>query len=105
MNQANVPETNWRSAIAQGAAVWMALIVGFAVLPAGHPLLDGIAASTLLGAPLLPVALFMDLRQARRASNCPPTIGVYFSNLLADVADSIVNRTAFGTGRVALYVC
>lgn len=40
MNQANVPETNWRSAIAQGVAIWMALIVGFVVLPAGHPLLS-----------------------------------------------------------------
>lgn len=58
MNQASVPETNWRSAIAQGVMIWMALIVGFVVIPTGHPLLVGIAASTPLGAPLLPVALF-----------------------------------------------
>lgn len=59
----------------------------------------------ILGAPLLPAALWADLRQTRRVSQCPPTTAEYSQNVLADMLSSVLNRTALGTERAALFDC
>ena len=99
------PATNWRPIIAEGAAIWIALLFGFILLPAGHPLVVGIALSTVLGGPLLPIALWADLRQTQTMSNCPPSLSEYWQNISNDVVGSLLNRTALGTKRASLFDC
>jgi hypothetical protein len=99
------PATNWRPVIAQGIAIWLAILIGLVYVPSSHPAAVGIVLSMILGAPLLPVALVADLRQARHVSECPPTTGEYFQNVLTDMTSSVFNRTALGTERTALFDC
>ncbi len=96
---------NWRPVIAQGIAVWVAIAVALGFLPSSHPATIGIALSMVLGAPLLPISLWADLRQTRNASECPPTTGEYLENVCCDMIDSVSNRTALGAQRAMLYDC
>lgn len=85
--------------------MWVVILIGLVYIPPDHPAAIGIALSMTLGAPLLPVALWADLRQTRRVSECPPATGAYLQNVLADILSSILNRTALGTERTALFNC
>lgn len=85
--------------------MWLVILMGVGYLPAGHPAAIGIVLSIVLGAPLLPLALWADLRQARDVSNCPPTTREYLQNVSSDMKNSIVNHTTLGTEQVALFDC
>ena len=99
------PAATWRPTIVEGIAIWVATLFGFILLPAGHPLVIGIALSTVLGGPLFPIALLADLRQTQTMSNCPPTLSEYSRNISTDILDSLLNQTALGTTRASLFNC
>lgn len=99
------PAANWRPTIVEGIVIWITILFGFVFLPAGHPLVIGIALSTVLGGPLLPIALWADLRQTQTVSNCPPTLGEYSRNISTDMLGSLLNQTALGTKRASLFDC
>ncbi len=53
--------------------------------PTGHPFQLGVTLSGLFAAPLLPVALWCDYRQAREFGTCDPGLQAYLSNLIRDI--------------------
>lgn len=101
----HLPATNWRPAIAEGISIWIAILGMFVFLPPSQPLSIAIALATILGGPLLPLALLADFRQAWTMSNCPPTPDEYLWNIAADIRSSFLGRTVLGTHRSVLFDC
>jgi len=95
------PTHNWRPTAVHGAALWLLLAVA-AALPLGGPLTLGIAAVAVLAAPVLPVALYCDYRQARAYNKCSPGITAYAGNLWHDLVTTVREREPLGSARVRM---
>ncbi|MDS0280885.1 hypothetical protein [Haloarcula onubensis] len=92
------PGHNWRPTVVQGALLW--LVVGTAwLLPLAGPLSLGTAAVSVFVAPVLPVALCCDYRQARANGECGAGVGAYLRNLAADVLTTVRDREPLGSAR------
>ncbi|RDZ62666.1 hypothetical protein C5B90_16005 [Haloferax sp. Atlit-12N] len=59
----------WRPTVRQGIALWALITVGWAVVPADHPLQIAVAVSGVYASLLLPTALYFDFRERRSESN------------------------------------
>jgi len=92
------PTHNWRPTVVHGAALWLLLSVA-AALPLGGPLSLGIAALAVLAAPMFPVSLYCDYRQARARGECEPGVAAYARNLWRDVVTTVARRTPLGSER------
>lgn len=80
------------------------LAVGTPV-PTGHPLSLGVSLVTVFAAPILPVALFFDYRQARRVGTCDPGPVAYFHNLAWDVRTLLTRGDPLGSARRQFDTC
>jgi len=95
------PTHNWRPTVVHGAVLWLLLGVA-ATLARGGALTLGIAAVAVLAAPVFPVALYCDYRQARTRGECEPGIVAYARNLGRDVLTTIFHQTPLGSDRQLL---
>lgn len=101
----DLPAHNWRHTVSYGLVFWAAVAAAWLLVPAGHPLQLGVVLSGLFAAPLLPVALCCDYRQARRIGACEPDVRAYLSNLGRDIATAIAGRRALGEERREFLQC
>lgn len=92
------PTHNWRPTVVQGAALWLLLAVALAA-PLGGALELGVALAGLFIAPVLPVALCCDYRQARRYGECSPGVVPYLENLGVDLATTLTRDEPLGSAR------
>ncbi|WP_276270768.1 hypothetical protein [Haloarcula litorea] len=99
------PTHNWRPTVVHGAAALALLGVAALAVPAGHPLSVGVGVAAVLVAPTLPVALYCDYRQARRAGTCDPGPAAYLRNLARDVRGTVAGESALGSARRAFARC
>lgn len=82
-----------------GLVFWAVVLGAWVAVPAGHPFQLGVALSGLFAAPLLPVALCCDYRQAREFGTCDPGVRAYLANLATDLATAITGRRPLGDER------
>ncbi|MBV0903621.1 hypothetical protein [Haloarcula salina] len=94
-----LPTHNWRHTVVYGLVFWAVVIGAWIAVPAGHPFQLGVALSGLFAAPLLPVALCCDYRQARQFGTCEPGVRAYLANLATDLATALAGRRALGDER------
>ncbi|MFK5605036.1 hypothetical protein [Haloferax volcanii] len=68
--QSRSARTNrWCPTIRQGIALWAIIAVGWAVIPADHPMQIAVAISGVYASLLLPTALYFDYRERRAESS------------------------------------
>ncbi|GCF14270.1 hypothetical protein Harman_22050 [Haloarcula mannanilytica] len=84
---------------------WAAVAAAWLVVPAGHPFQLGVTLSGLFAAPLLPVALCCDYRQARHIGTCDPGPRAYLSNLARDIKTAVTGQSALGDQRREFLRC
>ena len=94
-----LPAHNWRHTVVYGLVFWAVVLGAWVAVPAGHPFQLGVALSGLFAAPLLPVALCCDYRQAREFGTCDPGVRAYLANLATDLATAITGRRPLGDER------
>jgi len=100
-----LPAHNWRHTVVYGVVSWTVVTAAWLAVPAGHPFQLGITLSGLFAAPLLPVALCCDYRQARRVGACDPGIRAYLSNLVRDIKTAVTGQSALGDQRREFIRC
>ena len=100
-----LPAHNWRHTVVYGAVFWTVVATAWLAVPAGHPFQLGVTLSGLFAAPLLPVALWCDYRQARRVGTCDPGVRAYLSNLRRDITTAAIGRSALGDQRREFLRC
>jgi hypothetical protein len=96
---------NWRAIICQGLVFWIVVFAGFLGFPPGHPLQLGVAIATIYVAPLVPIGLYLDVRQAHRTSGCRLTVRTYARNLARDFANCFRRNVSLGDARRDLVAC
>jgi len=84
--------------VVQGAVLWLLLAVALAA-PLGGVLDRAVTLLGLFVAPVLPVALYFDSRQARAYGECSPGLGPYLRNLRADLATTLTRGEPLGSAR------
>ncbi|WP_324663386.1 hypothetical protein [Haloarcula sediminis] len=92
------PAHDWRPTVVHGAAAWLLVGLAAAVVQSG-PVALGVTVAGVFVAPVLPVALYCDYRQARAAGSCDPGIAAYCRNLGRDVLTTLLAREPLGSGR------
>lgn len=100
-----LPANNWRAIICQGLALWVVVFAGFLGLPPRHPLQFGVAIATIYVVPLVPISLYLDVRQAHRTSGCQLTVRTYARNLACDFANCVRRDGSLGDARRDLAAC
>ncbi|MBX0297132.1 hypothetical protein [Haloarcula nitratireducens] len=93
------PSHNWRPTVVHGALLWALLLAVGAPAPTGHPLSLGVSLVAVFAAPVLPVALFFDYRQARRVGTCDSGLVAYLGNLAWDVRTLFTRGDPLGSAR------
>ncbi|POG54367.1 hypothetical protein [Haloferax marisrubri] len=84
--QARAARTDrWRPTVRQGIALWALIAVGWAVVPADHPLQIAVAVSGVYASLLLPTALYFDYRERRPESSA----GRAVSETASELADRV----------------
>lgn len=92
------PTHNWRPTVVHGAAAWLLVGLAATVVQSG-PLALGVTVAGVFVAPVLPVALYCDYRQARAVGSCDPGIAAYSRNLGRDVLTTLAGRGPLGSAR------
>lgn len=100
-----LPANNWRVIICQGLVFWIVVFAGFLGLPPRHPLQFGVAIATIYVVPLVPIGLYLDVRQAHRTSECRLTVRTYARNLARDFVNCFPRDSSFGDSRQDLVAC
>jgi hypothetical protein len=100
-----LPTHNWRHTVVYGVVFWAVVAAAWLAVPAGHPFQLGVTLSGLFAAPLLPVALCCDYRQARHVGTCDPGFRAYLSNLVRDVKTAATGQSALGDQRREFIRC
>ncbi|KZX47342.1 hypothetical protein [Haloarcula sp. K1] len=100
-----LPTHNWRHTVIYGVVFWAVVAAAWLAVPAGHPFQLGVTLSGLFAAPLLPVALYCDYRQARRVGTCDPGLRAYLSNLVRDIKTAVTGQSALGDQRREFIRC
>jgi len=100
-----LPTHNWRHTVVYGAVFWAIVAAAWLAVPAGHPFQLGVTLSGLFAAPLLPVALWCDYRQARGFGTCDPGVQAYLSNLIRDIKTAGTGQSALGDQRREFLRC
>jgi hypothetical protein len=100
-----LPAHNWRHTVVYGVVSWTVVATAWLILPAGHPFQLGITLSGLFAAPLLPVALWCDYRQARGFGTCDPGPQAYLSNLVRDIKTAVTGQSDLGDQRREFLRC
>jgi hypothetical protein len=100
-----LPTHNWRHTVIYGVVFWAVVAAAWLAVPAGHPFQLGVTLSGLFAAPLLPVALCCDYRQARRVGTCDPGLRAYLSNLVRDIKTAVTGQSALGDQRREFIRC
>ncbi|MDS0220509.1 hypothetical protein NDI54_03990 [Haloarcula sp. S1AR25-5A] len=100
-----LPAHNWRHTVIYGAVFWAVVAAAWLVVPAGHPFQLGVTLSGLFAAPLLPVALCCDYRQARHVGTCDPGPRAYLSNLVRDIKTAVTGQSTLGDQRREFLRC
>jgi len=84
--------------------MWVLLGVAM-LLPLGGPAQFAVGIVGLFTAPVFPVALCCDYRQARAYGECAPGVGAYLRNLGHDVATTLTRRDPLGSARGRVSQC
>jgi hypothetical protein len=100
-----LPANNWRAIICQGLVFWIVVFTGFLGLPPRHPLQFGVAIATIYVVPLVPIGLYLDVRQAHRTSECRLAVRTYARNLARDFANCVRRDSSLGDARRDLVAC
>ncbi|KOX93621.1 hypothetical protein [Haloarcula rubripromontorii] len=100
-----LPTHNWRHTLIYGVVFWAVVAAAWLAVPAGHPFQLGVTLSGLFAAPLLPVALWCDYRQARAVGTCDPGLRAYLSNLGRDIKTAGTGQSALGDERREFLRC
>jgi len=100
-----LPTHNWRHTVIYGVVFWAVVAATWLAVPAGHPFQLGVTLSGVFAAPLLPVALCCDYRQARRVGTCDPGLRAYLSNLVRDIKTAVTGQSALGDQRREFIRC
>ena len=100
-----LPTHNWQHTVIYGVVFWAVVAAAWLAVPAGHPFQLGVTPSGLFAAPLLPVALCCDYRQARGVGACGPGVRAYLSNLVRDIATAVTGQSALGDQRREFIRC
>jgi len=100
-----LPAHNWRHTVIYGVVFWTVVVAAWLAVPSGHPFRVGVTLSGLFAAPLLPVALCCDYRQARGVGACGPGVRAYLSNLVRDIATAVTGQSALGDQRREFIRC
>ncbi len=87
----------WRPTIRQGIALWALIAVGWAVVPADHPVQIAVAVSGVYASLLLPTALYLDFRARRPESSARRAVREAAGELVDRVRDARPGRD--GTAR------
>ncbi|WP_424009044.1 hypothetical protein [Haloferax denitrificans] len=91
--QAQSARTNrWRPTVRQGIGLWALIAVGWAVVPADHPVQIAVAVSGVYASVLLPTALYLDYRERRPESSARRAVRETASELLDCVRDARPGR-------------
>ncbi|ELZ96201.1 hypothetical protein [Haloferax sulfurifontis] len=91
--QAQSARTNrWRPTIRQGIALWALIGVGWAVVPADHPVQIAVAVSGVYASFLLPTALYLDFRARRPESSARRAVRETASELVDRARDAHPGR-------------
>ncbi|AUG48270.1 hypothetical protein BVU17_12330 [Haloarcula taiwanensis] len=100
-----LPTHNWRHTLIYGVVFWAVVAAAWLAVPTGHPFQLGVTLSGLFAAPLLPVALLCDYRQAREFGTCEPGLRAYLSNLARDIKTAGTGQSALGDERREFLSC
>ena len=100
-----LPTHNWRHTVVYGVVFWAVVAAAWLAVPASHPFQLGVTLSGLFAAPLLPVALWCDYRQARGFGTCDPGLRAYLSNLIRDIKTAGTGQSALGDQRREFLRC
>lgn len=92
------PAHNWRPTVVHGAAAWLLVGLAATVVQSG-PVTLGVTVAGVFVAPVLPVALYCDYRQARAVGSCGPGVVAYCRNLGRDVVTTLTGREPLGSAR------
>lgn len=100
-----LPTHNWRHTVVYGIVFWAVVAAAWLAVPASHPFQLGVTLSGLFAAPLLPVALWCDYRQARGFGTCDPGPRAYLSNLVRDIKTAGTGQSSLGDQRREFLRC
>ncbi|KAA9399941.1 hypothetical protein Har1130_02335 [Haloarcula sp. CBA1130] len=100
-----LPTHNWRHTVIYGVVFWAVVAATWLAVPVGHPFQLGVTISGLFAAPLLPVALYCDYRQARRVGTCEPGPRAYCVNFVRDIKTAVTGQSALGDQRREFLRC
>ncbi|WP_233521827.1 MULTISPECIES: hypothetical protein [unclassified Haloferax] len=82
----------WCPTIRQGIALWAIIAVGWAVIPADHPMQIAVAISGVYASLLLPTALYFDYRERRAESSAEGRVRETAGALADRVRDALPGR-------------
>jgi len=84
--------SRWCPTIRQGIALWGLIAVGWAVIPADHPMQIAVAVSGAYASLLLPTALYFDYRERRAESSAEGGVRETAGALANRVRDALPGR-------------